>query len=127
MFFETTEQTALSMEEVKNSFGIIRRYSEPYFVTGVLKSLTEFDSYLIIITTSFVGIMVFKILLLFFDKLSLINFLASLGLPTENTDFLNYLDIINQLSNVKVLLLIAYFLGISFFIVYKIKSEIKNA
>ena len=71
--------------------------------------------------------MVFKILLLFFDKLSLINFLASLGLPTENTDFLNYLDIINQLSNVKVLLLIAYFLGISFFIVYKIKSEIKNA
>lgn len=127
MFFETTEQTALSMEEVKNSFGIIRRYSEPHFVTGVLKSLTEFDSYLIIITTSFVGIMVFKILLLFFDKLSLINFLASLGLPTENTDFLNYLDIINQLSNVKVLLLIAFFLGISFFIVYKIKSEIKNA
>ena len=126
IFFETTEQTALSMDEIKNSFGIIRRYSAPYFVTGVLKSITEFDSYLIIITTSFVGIMVFKILLLFFDKLSLINLLAGLGLPTENTDFLNYLDIINELSNVKVLLLTAFLLRISFFIVYKINSEIKN-
>ena len=62
--------------------------------------------------------MVFKILLLFFDKLSIINLLASLGLPTENTGFLqNYLDILNELSNVKVLLFIA-FLGISFFVLY---------
>ena len=63
LFFETTEQTQLSMVEIENSFGLMRNYSEPNYVTGVFKSFTELNSYLIIFTTSFVGVVFFKILL----------------------------------------------------------------
>ena len=73
LFFETTEQTQLSMVEIENSFGLMRNYSEPNYVTGVFKSFTELNSYLIIFTTSFVGVVFFKILLLLFDKVSTLD------------------------------------------------------
>ena len=92
LFFETTEQTQLSMVEIINSFGALRNYSEPAYVTGVLKSFTEINSYLIIFTTSLVGVIFFKLLLIIFDVSVLINFLNTLGLPTENEDFILYLE-----------------------------------
>ena len=126
IFFETTEQTALSMEEVINSFGIIRRYAEPNYVTGIIKSFTQFDSYLIIITTSFIGVVLFKIILLIFEKLMFINFLTTLNLPTDNNDFLNYLDIVDQLALEKIVLIAIILFTISYRIVLRKDSNIKK-
>jgi hypothetical protein len=97
IFFETTEQTQLSMVEITNSFGAIRNYSEPEYVTGLLKSFLQFNSYLIIFSTSLLGVYFFKTALLFFTKDSLLIFLANLGLPSDNSDFVNY---INQLADI---------------------------
>tara|TARA_Y100001970_G_C13649490_1_gene562859 strand:+ start:95 stop:499 length:405 start_codon:yes stop_codon:yes gene_type:complete len=119
IFFETTEQTQLSMIEIENSFGLMRNYSEPYYVTGVLKSFTELNSYLIIFTTSFVGVVFFKILLLVFDKVSIINFLNSLGLPTDNQDFVKYLENLEIISVYKIMII---FFIILFFCIYFVNN-----
>ena len=119
LFFETTEQTQLSMIEIENSFGLMRNYSEPNYVTGVVKSFTELESYLIIFTTSLVGIVFFKILLLIFDKASIINFLSSLGLPTDNQDFIKYLENLEIISVYKILFI---FLILLFFCIYFVNN-----
>ena len=119
LFFETTEQTQLSMVEIENSFGLMRNYSEPNYVTGVVKSFTELESYLIIFTTSFVGVVFFKILLLIFDKTSIINFLSSLGLPTGNEDFVKYLENLEVISVYKILFI---FLILLFFCIYFVNN-----
>ena len=85
------------MVEITNSFGAIRNYSEPEYVTGLLKSFLQFNSYLIIFSTSLLGVYFFKTALLFFTKDSLLIFLANLGLPSDNSDFVNY---INQLADI---------------------------
>ena len=38
LFFETTEQTQLAMNEQVNSFGVMANYAEVNYVTGVIKS-----------------------------------------------------------------------------------------
>ena len=119
LFFETTEQTQLSMIEIENSFGSMRNYSEPNYVTGVVKSFIELESYLIIFTTSFVGVVFFKILLLIFDKISIINFLSSLGLPTDNQDFIKYLENLEVISIYKILFI---FLILLFFCIYFVNN-----
>ena len=119
LFFETTEQTQLSMIEIENSFGLMRNYSEPNYVTGVFKSFTELNSYLIIFTTSFVGVVFFKILLLLFDKASIFNFLNSLGLPTDNQDFIKYLENLEIISVYKIMII---FLTILFFCIYFVNN-----
>ena len=118
LFFETTEQTQLSMVEIENSFGLMRNYSEPNYVTGVFKSFTELNSYLIVFTTSFVGVVFFKILLLLFDKVSIFNFLNSLGLPTDNQDFIKYLENLEIISVYKIMIIS---LTILFFCIYFVK------
>tara|TARA_B100000941_G_C28272180_1_gene432081 strand:- start:111 stop:515 length:405 start_codon:yes stop_codon:yes gene_type:complete len=119
LFFETTEQTQLSMVEIENSFGLMRNYSEPNYVTGVFKSFTELNSYLIIFTTSFVGVVFFKILLLLFDKVSIFNFLNSLGLPTDNQDFVKYLENLEIISVYKIMIIS---LTILFFCIYFVNN-----
>lgn len=125
IFFETSEQTSLSMDEVKNSFGIIRRYSEPNYVTGVIKSLFHPESYLIIITTSFVGVVLFKIILILFDKFMFINFLTILNLPTNNSDFLNYIEVLEELALHKIILIAMFLFTISHGVVSRKYSKIK--
>ena len=56
------------MVELYNSFGVLANYSEPNYVTGVIKSFLEINSYLIIFSTSFIGVLFFKFLLIFLIK-----------------------------------------------------------
>ena len=107
------------MVEIENSFGLMRNYSEPNYVTGVFKSFTELNSYLIIFTTSFVGVVFFKILLLLFDKVSIFNFLNSLGLPTDNQDFVKYLENLEIISVYKIMIIS---LTILFFCIYFVNN-----
>ena len=122
LFFETTEQTQLSMIEIENSFGIIRNYSEPEYVTGIFKSFFELNSLLIIFTTSLIGVIFFKLLLLIFDISLILEKLSQLGLPTKNEDFLLYLDNLSLISINKLVLII---LPIFLFCVYVV-TILKN-
>lgn len=122
LFFETTEQTQLSTVEIENSFGIIRNYSEPEYVTGIFKSFFELNSLLIIFTTSLIGVIFFKLLLLIFEISLILEKLSQLGLPTKNEDFLLYLDNLSLISINKLVLII---LPIFLFCVYVV-TILKN-
>ena len=116
LFFETTEQTQLSTTDGANSFGKIIRYIEPEYVTGVISSLFELQSYLIIFTTSFLGVFVFKTLFLVIDQNSLINFLERLGLPVQNQDFVNYIYELNFIGYEKILFIVLFLSYFSYLI-----------
>jgi hypothetical protein len=102
LFFETTELTQLSLVEENNVFGNSVRFTEPEYLKGYIFSLINLDSYLKIVSTSFIGVASFKILLYFYGKDSLIEFLSTLGLPSNNADFLNLLDKLELISFTKI-------------------------
>ena len=56
LFFETTTLTQLSLVDEYNSFGRYIRYIEPEYVKGVVLAVSDFNSYLIIFSTSYVVI-----------------------------------------------------------------------
>ena len=91
LFFETTVGTQLSLVETTNSFGRSLKYTQPEYLSGFLGSFFELNSYLKIFTTSFLGSLIFKTLLLLFGQNSLILILSNIGLPIDNEDFINYL------------------------------------
>jgi hypothetical protein len=122
LFFETTEQTQLATTAGANSFGKIIRYIEPEYVTGVILSLFEFQSYLIIFTTSFLGVFVFKTLFLIIDQNSLMNFLERLGLPVQNQDFSDYIIELNTIGYEKILFIVLFLSYFSYLIVRSKKS-----
>ena len=123
LFFETTEKTQLSTTEIENSFGLIRNYVEPEYVIGVLGSFFELNSYLIIFTTSFFGVLIFKILILLFGSQTILEILTNLGLPTDNQDFINYLNNLEIISANKLIFISLFLLFFSYFIVVKLKYE----
>ncbi len=70
-----------------NSFGVMNPYSNPEYLSGLLKSLFEIDAYLKILFTSFFGIFAVKTLSLFTDPLS---FISSIYVPDEKiTQYIN--------------------------------------
>jgi len=87
LFFESTELTQLSLEPELNSFGIMSRFTERYYLKGYIQSFLEIDSYLKIFITSFLGAIILKISLLFVTPAALFNFLDSVGLPSNNEKF----------------------------------------
>ena len=87
LFFESTELTQLSIEPELNSFGIMSRYTERYYLEGYLQSFVEIDSYLKLFITSFLGAIILKLFLLFVTPDSVFNFLSSVGLPSNNEKF----------------------------------------
>ena len=99
LFFESTELTQLSLEPELNSFGIMSRFTERYYLEGYLRSFLEINSYLKLFITSFLGATILKIFLLFVTPDSVFNFLDSVGLPANNENFvilvadLEYIDL----------------------------------
>ena len=77
LFFETTIHTQLSLEPVLNSFGYEKIYSQPDYLSGLLKSFLMIESYLKIIATSFLGIYFLKLLIIVFNEETIIDFLYS--------------------------------------------------
>lgn len=76
LFFETTVSTQLSLDPLINSWGSLSRYTERYYLTGVLESFFSIDAYLKIFTTSFLGVIFFKLFLLF-GSISKLNILLA--------------------------------------------------
>ena len=123
IFFEASPFTQLSLVDQTNSFGRIIRYSNPTHVSGVIKSLFELNSYLIVFTTSLLGVLFFKILISFIKLEALNNFLGILGLPVENSDFQDYLVNLNQIEFNKILFIIIFLVYIAYYIVYKLEKN----
>ena len=96
LFFETSETTAL--QEAINSFGNLEPYTQPNYLLGLFSSFFSFSSYLIIFTTSYLGAIVFKALLMIFSIDNLNSFLGGIGLPVENQDFQNLLIELSKIS-----------------------------
>jgi len=120
IFFETTELTQLSLVEKENIFGNNVRFTQPEYLKGFLLSIFNIESYLKIISTSFVGVIVFKILISTLGKLEMIEFLNNLKLPTNNPDFLELLNKLEVISFFKI------GLSIFFIILFLNKLNIKK-
>ena len=109
--------TQLSTVDVVNSFGRTIRYSAPEYVRGLLFSFLEVESFLIIFTTSFLGVLFFKLLFIFLSHESVISLLIKAGLPAQNEDFLNYLDELSVIGGDKVIFTVLFLYLASYLIV----------
>ena len=76
------------------------------------------NSYLKIFTTSFLGAIFFKLILLLIDQNSLIVTLENFGLPVGNEDFVNYLREVNDISILKFALV--------FFLLYSMVMSMRR-
>ena len=73
IFFETTEYTSISQDYLINSFGMETRYSNPNYLTSLYKSVISFNAYLHIVFTSFIGVLLIKIINLFINPIELFS------------------------------------------------------
>ena len=122
MFFDTTFQTQLSEGFVLNSFGRMDKYSEPLYLTGFLDSVLNFESYLKIFSTSFLGVFIFKLFLIILGKEGLLQILSNFGLPVENNDFIVLLNKTDLLGIDNILIIIF----LSFIFVKNLNNNTKN-
>ena len=106
LFFESWTGTQLSLNFVENSYGNMQLYSQPDFLVGTLKAFVILESYLKIFVTSFMGVILFKATFTIFNKDSVISYLTSIGLPTENNDFINYVEKVNSTSFTSLIIVI---------------------
>ena len=97
LFFETTIHTQLSLEPVLNSFGYEKIYSQPDYLSGLLKSFLMIESYLKIIATSFLGIYFIKFAIIVFNDEAIIDFLYSN--QYSNNDLI---DLVTYLSETNI-------------------------
>ena len=101
-FFETTEMTQLSEVDQLNSFGRNLRFTEPEYLVGFVYSFLELDSYLKIFTTSFFGLIIFKILFLILGSSTLVSLLGNFGLPVDNPDFVEFIQKVESIEIFKL-------------------------
>ena len=118
LFFETTPGTSLS--ENINSFSVNERFSQPEYLTNYIASFSEINSYLKIFTTSFLGVLLFKIIFSFFQIEEILSFLEKLNLPVNNQDFINFLYNVEKISFNQIIL----FLFVLFCLVLQYVSKI---
>ena len=69
LFFETSEFSSLSENYSYNMFGSYERYANKDYLIGYLKSFLYLNSYIKIVLTSFVGVILFKFINLFYDPI----------------------------------------------------------
>ena len=91
IFFETTIQTQLSLDEQINTFGKLLRYTEPEYLTGYLKSFTFLNSYLKIFVTSFLGMLFFNMLFIFISVDQFLEVISGFGLNLNDEKVENLL------------------------------------
>ena len=123
LFFETTPGTSLSQN--LNSFNVVERFSQPDYLKNYITSFKEFDSYLKIFTTSFLGVISFKILSTIFPLQEINNLLETFNLPVHNSDFQNFLNNIELISLNQIMLFTIVLIFIVLFFVSKILKQEK--
>ena len=131
IFFETTSFTQLNFEPITNSFGKPNvPYSQPLYLTGVLKSLIVFEAYLKIFANGFLAALGFKILLSLFSYDELIYYLELLNLPVQNQSFQDNLSAIISTDFLNIILFLFLNILLVLFFIYllskKNQEKIKN-
>ena len=124
IFFETTTFTQLNVEPVTNSFGKPNvPYSQPLYLTGVLKSLMVFEAYLKIFANGFLAALGFKILLSLFSFDELIYYLELLNLPVQNQSFQDNLKAINSTDFLNIILFLFMNILLVLFFIYLLSKK----
>ena len=115
LFFDATSYTSLSLEPVLNSFGYEKVYSQPKYLSGVMKSLFIEDSYFKIIGTSYLFLLAYK----FFVDILNLSYLEQLVLnyQNSNSDVANLITQINQLNNLYFVVVVVISISVSLKIV----------
>ena len=98
------------------------RYTQENYLTGYLGALLNFNSYLIIFSTSFLGLYSFKFLVSTLGYEGLINTMNSLGLPTDNEDFINLLNKVEEINLNYFLVVILFIYSVVNMSIYKDKK-----
>ena len=117
LMFETSQFTVLSTEYVVNSFGEETLYANPNYLTGVFKSSLLLDSYLNIVFTSFLGILILKVIGSFTNTFEFVGRFKDI---TEDIELL-----LNNSINISWFYLIVLFF-ILFFIVKSLSKNISK-
>ena len=123
VFFEASIGTQLSVDYQLNSFGIERPFVNSKYLSGLFNSVTELDSYLKIFSTSFLGALIFKFILMFIKPDIFIEFLIANNLPGDNIDFQSLLYSVYQIPLFNFLFVSVIYLIICKYIIQK--SNIK--
>ncbi len=124
LFYETTPMTQLSLTEEVNSFGELRRFTEPQYLRGFLGSFLVLNSYLKIFTTSFLGILIFKVIFIFIPTKNFIATLESLGLPIGNEDFILLMEKIELIHFSKIFLSLFFLIVFAYGLLFRVKQKI---
>ena len=103
LFFESSPYVVLSAEYVTNSFGLYTKYVNPTILSGMFRSFIILDSYLNIIFTSFIGVLIIKILSLFTSPL---DFISNFRQPDEKI-----LDLVDMSKSFSWFMFICILLG----------------
>ena len=120
LFFETTIFTQLSLTPVVNSFGYEKVYSQPEYLTGLLKSFFVPESYLKIIATSFFGAVFLKLSLMLTSETFVTDLLFSTGYVNDdvlrlisqlNESAINYFVFLLILSSVSTFFIVRHYLA----------------
>jgi len=120
LFFETSAASSLSEIDQINTWGILTRWAQPSYLTGVIDSFFKVDSYQIIFGTSLLGSLIIKIFIEILTLNGFMSFLSNLGLNIENGDVLNTFAKIQSIEIHKFMILVL----ISILFVYQvIKNE----
>lgn len=123
IFFETTTLTQLSTSLEFNTFGDIRRYTQPQYLKGLFLSFFSFNSYLIIFSTSFLGAIFFKTLLITIGESKMFYVFNNLGLPINNEDFIDLISKLNIINLDKFFTTIIILMFFCYIVVYKIPEK----
>ena len=122
LFFETTVSTSLS--EGINVFGTGQAFTQPKYLSGLVGSIFQFSSYLVIFATSYLGIIILKILSILFSKQDLTTYSEVLTTDTEKIKY--FIQISNDHSWQNLIILIFFYIVISNYLIknyYKIKNN----
>ena len=123
LFFEGWEGSQLSLIPIENSYGKYEKFVQPNYLSGLIEGIFQLNPYLKVFTTSFLGLIIFKISIGLFGENEFISILENFGLPTSNPDFEAY---VFQLSNIYfVTLLTIIFCLIGF--AYILNISLNNA
>lgn len=107
LFFETSPGTSLS--EQVNKFGRLHTYSAPDYIEEMVVSAFQLNSYLHIIFTSFLGVIIIKFFVLIIGKLDLINIIDNLGYLNDDVSrLIDYSETIGFFHVVSLIFLFLY-------------------
>tara|TARA_Y100000389_G_C17467642_1_gene527073 strand:- start:252 stop:1829 length:1578 start_codon:yes stop_codon:yes gene_type:complete len=116
LFFESWEGSQLSLVAIENSFGKYEKFVQPNYLPGFLRGLFEIDSYLKVFTTSFLGLIFFRIFLWLYDKDVLFSTLEKLDLPSSNSDFIEYIYQISRINLLAIFVIIIFLYLYAYFL-----------